>query len=108
MTRVLPHVDIFVPSIEELLFMLDRPGFESLAGPAAESDHPGRHLRASCAPGGRAQAAGVSAILIKLGDRGAYLRTGARGLAGLTGWADRELYTPGVHRADGRRDHGVG
>ncbi len=40
------------------------------------------------------QEAGVSAVLIKLGDRGAYLRTGAGGVAGLPGWAERELYTP--------------
>ncbi len=36
---------------------------------------------------------GVRAVMIKLGDRGAYLRTGA-GLPGLAGWENRELYTP--------------
>ena len=27
--RVLPYVDFFVPSVEELCFMLDRPRYES-------------------------------------------------------------------------------
>ena len=95
LTLVLPRVDLFVPSIEELLYMLDRPGFARLAGTGGGDQiirqvtftELGRLAE-------RAQDAGVSAVLIKLGDRGAYLRTGARGVAGLTGWANRELYTP--------------
>ena len=38
--------------------------------------------------------AGVAAVLIKLGGRGAYLRTGPKGLPGRGGWANRELYSP--------------
>ena len=74
LARVLPRVDVFVPSIEELLFKLDRPEFTRLAE--------------------RAHDTGVSAVLIKLGDRGAYLHTSPRGLGGAAGWAGRELYTP--------------
>jgi sugar/nucleoside kinase (ribokinase family) len=29
-----------------------------------------------------------------MGDRGAYLRTGAAGVPGITGWESRELYSP--------------
>ena len=44
-------------------------------------------------------ARGVSAVLIKLGHRGAYLRTAEGGLAGRKGWERRELYTPVFHVA---------
>ncbi len=93
--RVLPRVDLFVPSIEELLYMLDKPGFTRLAGTGGGEQIIRQVTFAELARlAERAQGAGVSAVLIKLGDRGAYLRTGARGVAGLPGWANRELYTP--------------
>ena len=41
-----------------------------------------------------ALALGPRAILIKIGDRGAYLRTGPRGMPDASGWENRELYTP--------------
>jgi sugar/nucleoside kinase (ribokinase family) len=95
LSRVLPRVDLFVPSIEELLYMLDRPGFTRLAGTGGGDQVIRAVTFADLARlAEHAQAAGASAVLIKLGDRGAYLRTGARGVAGLPGWANRELYTP--------------
>jgi sugar/nucleoside kinase (ribokinase family) len=95
LSRVLPHVDMFVPSIEELLFMLDRPAFSRLAG-SGGGDEIIRNVTFAELSGlaARAHAAGVAAVLIKLGDRGAYLSTGARGPAGARGWAHRQLYTP--------------
>jgi sugar/nucleoside kinase (ribokinase family) len=95
LSAVLPGVDIFVPSIEELLFSIDRPQFDRLAGKGggdaiitsislAEISHLAE----------RVIERGPAVILIKLGHRGAYLRCGARGLPGLDGWRDRELYTP--------------
>jgi sugar/nucleoside kinase (ribokinase family) len=95
LARVLPQVHYFVPSIEELLFMSDRPTFERLAarggGEAIVRD-------VSFADLGRladsALRQGASAVLIKLGDRGAYLRTGSSSPGGVDGWASRELYTP--------------
>ncbi len=36
----------------------------------------------------------MRAVLIKLGDRGAYLRTGPAGLAHDPSWSNRELYSP--------------
>jgi len=95
LTRVLPRVDMFVPSIEELLYMLDKPGFTRLAGTEGGDQIIRQVTFAELARlAERVQGAGVSAVLIKLGGRGAYLRTGARGVAGLSGWANRELYTP--------------
>ena len=94
MREVLPHVDIFVPSVEELLFMADRPAFESLAAGGADAIIRGVTFEHLSRLASEALDLGVSAILIKLGDRGAYLRTGARGLPELDGWAGRELYSP--------------
>ncbi|MGA2640311.1 MAG: carbohydrate kinase family protein [Spirochaetia bacterium] len=95
LSRVLPRVDLFVPSIEELLFMLDKPGFTRLAGAGG-----GEQIIRQVTFGelarlaNQAHDAGVRAVLIKLGDRGAYLHTSSRGLPGAVGWASRELYTP--------------
>ncbi len=74
--RVLPSVDMFVPSIEELLFMLDRRSFERLsANGGGEAIINGIRFDELDALAEISLARGVSAILIKLGDRGAYLRT---------------------------------
>ena len=95
LARVLPHVDLFVPSIEELLYMMDRQGFSRLAGTGGGEQIIRQVTFADLARlAERVLGAGVSAVLIKLGDRGAYLRTGPRGVAELQGWANRELYTP--------------
>jgi sugar/nucleoside kinase (ribokinase family) len=95
LARVLPRVDLFVPSIEELLFMLDPPGFTRLAGSGGGDQIIRRVTFPELARlSERAHEAGVSAVLIKLGDRGAYLHTGPRGLPGVPGWTHRELYTP--------------
>ena len=95
LSRVLPRVDLFVPSIEELLFMLDRPAFSRLAGSGGGE----QVIRQVTFPelarlAERVHDAGTPVVLIKLGDRGAYLHTGAQGLPGRAGWAGRELYTP--------------
>lgn len=84
---VLPYVDFFVPSIEELLFMLDRSRFEACrsgdAGVLGEEEV--RNL------GAQAMALGCRAIVLKEGERGIYLRSGA-GLS--QGWENRELWVP--------------
>jgi sugar/nucleoside kinase (ribokinase family) len=98
---VLPHVDVFAPSIEELLFML-RP----------------RMLAELCARGNVVEQAtpellhdlsdeliglGTKIVLIKLGARGAYLRTasaaalenlGRAAPSAKEAWARRELWAP--------------
>ncbi len=99
--RVLPAVDCFVPSIEELLFMLDRPAFNRLsAGQGGDQIIRTVTFEELGSLAERVLGFGVSAVLIKLGDRGAYLRTGARGLSAAGGlhpgveWKNRELYSP--------------
>jgi sugar/nucleoside kinase (ribokinase family) len=95
LSRVLPEVDIFVPSIEELLFMMDRPLFDRLAADGGgEAVLRGVSFADLARIGDAVLAHGVSALMIKLGDRGAYLRTARRLPALLQGWEDRELYTP--------------
>ena len=95
LARVLPAVDIFVPSIEEFLYMSDRGTFDRLAAHGGgEAIVREISLREVGRLSEKALSAGVSAVLVKMGDRGAYLRTGATGVRGLQGWAHRELYTP--------------
>jgi sugar/nucleoside kinase (ribokinase family) len=99
---VMPHVDIFLPSIEEILYMLRREtyeafmqeagGFLAQISPALLSDL-GRELLAM---GGRI-------VGFKLGERGMYVRTAGRAViegmgtaqpSDSTAWADRELWAP--------------
>lgn len=100
----LPHVDIFMPSLEEILFMLhrekfdqfyhaaDRVGFLSLVTPQLLSDL-GHELLDM----------GVKIIGLKLGERGLYVRTADRSAIGALGrarpsdvsaWANREMWSP--------------
>ncbi len=81
--RTLPYVDIFLPSLDELLFMLRRDETISTAetiisGIAAEL-----------------LSMGAGIVALKLGIRGLYLRTGGALAFDLPGrWAGRELWTP--------------
>lgn len=93
--RVLPFVDLFLPSVEELLFMLDRPRFDA-----------GTRLDASllAALATRSLEMGAAVVGLKLGEQGLYLRTAAdvarfdamgRGRpANLDAWRGRELLAP--------------
>jgi sugar/nucleoside kinase (ribokinase family) len=96
-------VDIFLPSIEEILFMLRRPDYEAL-----RSRH-GADLLQGITPdllsdvADELLALGARIVGLKLGDRGFYLRTAGRtALAGLgraapadpAAWADQELWAP--------------
>ncbi|MDR3577435.1 MAG: carbohydrate kinase family protein [Anaerolineaceae bacterium] len=100
---VMPSVDIFLPSIEELLFMMRRSTYQrllksangpllDLVTPALLTDLSSQFLQM-----------GVKMVVIKLGERGLYLRTAQQSvLAGLGNacpsdlsvWADRELWSP--------------
>ncbi len=77
LARVLPWVDIFVPSIEEILFMLEPDKYNRLLAAAAGKDMVDMvsqdlfdHLA------GRILSLGVRVLMIKAGHRGAYVRTG--------------------------------
>lgn len=74
---VLPLVDIFVPSIEELFCMLEPEQFHRLlsgteGGGLIEAIPPETYARLA----DHVLAQGVKVLLIKAGHRGAYLRTG--------------------------------
>jgi sugar/nucleoside kinase (ribokinase family) len=76
LARVLPHVDVFLPSLEEILFMLDRARFEQLArkgGPAAIVAQADVALLRRLS--GELLAMGATMVVLKLGDQGLYVRT---------------------------------
>jgi sugar/nucleoside kinase (ribokinase family) len=73
LTRVLPHVDVFVPSIGELLYMLDRPTWDRLMQKGridVAADVTRTMLRELA---GRLISMGTAVVMIKLGDQGAYM-----------------------------------
>jgi sugar/nucleoside kinase (ribokinase family) len=99
--RVLPYVDVFVPSIEELLFMLERATFETIRG-AVYSTLPGIVFRRLA---DKALGMGAQMVGIKAGSRGLYLKTrpdlGFLGRAFMMNhadvgeaWSGRELWAP--------------
>jgi len=90
LSRTLPHVDLFLPSLDELAFML-RPGLN-------ERDLQDDTLIPALAEDALAMGAGV--VVIKLGDRGLYVRTAATlPFAPDERWRARELWAP-VFRAE--------
>jgi sugar/nucleoside kinase (ribokinase family) len=77
LAATLPHVDIFTPSIEEILCMLEPAAYAGLLAGARGGDI------LDAVPedlydrlGDRILALGVKVLMIKAGHRGAYLRTG--------------------------------
>lgn len=99
---VLPYVDVFLPSFEELFFMLHRDEYERLRSEQAEGD-----VLLGATPELLGRLAdelldmGVRIVAIKLGSRGLYLRTaGEKVLEGmgrgappdLGQWAGRTLW----------------
>jgi len=96
LARVLPHVDVFLPSLDEMLALLHREA--TAAGPA------GVDGSALSALGAELLAMGAAVVGLKLGEQGLYLRSTSdpARLAGLRGavrlqpetWRGRELYSP--------------
>lgn len=98
---VLPHVDVFAPSLEELLFMLRRPTLEALAARGNVVDQATPELLHDVST--ELMNLGVKIVLIKVGARGAYLRTAAAAVIAQLGraapsdwaaWAGREMWAP--------------
>lgn len=97
--RTLPSVDVFLPSLDEILFMLDPERFDALR-------RAGEYDAASLLQDLSAQllGMGVAVVALKLGDQGLYLRTTADpGRLASMGraappdprrWAGRELLSP--------------
>lgn len=75
LATALPAVDIFAPSLDELLFMIDRPRFERVATGEPIAAVVDRGCLAELAD--TLIAMGSSVIAIKLGEHGLYLRTAA-------------------------------
>ncbi|MHC4562826.1 MAG: carbohydrate kinase family protein [Planctomycetota bacterium] len=102
LAKALPHVDVFLPSIDEILFMLDRPRFEQMEASGDFFAQVDGKLLADVSD--QLLAMGAAAVALKLGDRGLYMRTtndterlattGECDLAELEGWLGCELYGP--------------
>jgi sugar/nucleoside kinase (ribokinase family) len=96
----LPAVDIFLPSIEELLFCLDRPQYDRLAG--GDGSLVNRVTPALLhAASAELLEMGVKIVVVKLGERGLYARAApAEALRGLgravdaDAWGGREMWAP--------------
>ncbi len=100
LTGALPYVDFFVPSVEEICFMLDRPRYEEWSERAAGGEIVNVLRREDIAPlAEKCMELGVGVLLLKCGAPGLYYKTGPAArmekLHDLTGidasdWADRE------------------
>jgi len=97
----LPWVDIFLPSIEELLLMLHRADYEQLFARGSLLDHVTPVLLHGLSD--ELLEMGVPLVVIKLGERGLYLRTadrkaiekiGRAAPADPAAWAEKELWAP--------------
>ncbi len=104
--RVLPSVDLFLPSVEEVLYFLERDHFLAKRAEASEKDcsiidllEPEDYGRLS----GRLIGYGAGVVTLKSGHRGIYVRTASRErlaafgrtpASGLENWAGRELWEP--------------
>jgi sugar/nucleoside kinase (ribokinase family) len=103
--NVLPGVDVFTPSIDEILFTADRATYDRLQDAAGGGDLL-PHVTGAVlhAVSDRLLAWGAAVVLVKCGSEGAYLRTSSdRGRLAAAGalfgdraaeWAGRELFAP--------------
>jgi sugar/nucleoside kinase (ribokinase family) len=103
LARALPFVDIFMPSGEELLFMLRRSHYDELHQTFGGDPLAWFTPDLLSDLGQELLDLGVKVAVVKLGHRGLYLRTGdAAAIATLgratpsdvPGWANQELWTP--------------
>ena len=101
---VLPHVDVFLPSVEELVWMVRRETYADLAARSKGGD-----ILPQVTPDLLSDVAhqmlawGARVVVLKLGDRGLYAHTGSRAAleamgrarpADVGAWAGRELWAP--------------
>lgn len=107
--KTLPYLDIFLPSIEEAMFMLDRERFLTMkeaVGGAEIIDH--LHGDDYSTLADELLAYGAAIVALKSAHRGFYVKTGsAERLAAMgpaapadvAAWANRELWCPAYHVA---------
>lgn len=118
--RALPHIDIFLPSLEELLFMLHRDEYDRLMA-ACSGRNPIDFVNFDRIPqlADELIAMGARVIVLKLGKKGLYLRT-ADSVVGIgralpdnaPDWANRELlfapyYTRQIRSTTGAGDNAI-
>ncbi len=102
LARTLPYVDLFLPSVEELLFMLRRDRFDQLTVQVGAANVLGAlAVEEIVSLADESLAMGAKIVLLKAGIRGVYLRTATtlselgRGVpTDLDAWANRQLWTP--------------
>lgn len=102
--RTLPDVDVFLPSLEEILFMLDRPRHDALMENSSGEIVSAIEGEQLSEIGQRLIDLGVAIAVLKLGSQGLYVRTssdakrltsiGAGVLSDPYNWLDRELMVP--------------
>lgn len=107
--KVLPYVDIFEPSIEEITFMVDRTLFDKRKIQTKGKDPVHAYSPSDCTKISEILLSlGVKIVVIKCGIRGLYLRTAHKKQIGSMGtvypgdiniWSDRELWA-GTFKAD--------
>ncbi len=100
--KTLPHVDLFLPSYEEIMYMIARDKFEQMGGNSNPHD-----LLEHFDPGllsvlsDKLLNYGAKIVVIKCGEKGFYIRTaekeklltiGKTKPADLDNWADREIH----------------
>ncbi len=101
--RVLPFVDVFCPSLDEITYMLDPAGYADSAGTSPTASSPTKSsVLAETAE--TLLDMGACVVVLKLGEAGLYLRTSpdpdrwtrfGRGAPANQGiWVDRELLAP--------------
>lgn len=103
LTATLPYVDVFLPSAEEILFMLHRPLFEQFAA-LPDTTRPLQHITPTLVSemGQQLLALGAKIVALKLGERGLYLRTASADVLSrmsqyeidVAEWSNRELWIP--------------
>jgi len=111
LTRTLPFTDLFFPSIEEILFMLDRPVFDSITeqvnttGISFIDAYDLHHLKSLS---DQILDMGCAIVVIKMGYKGLYMRTksaervaavGKAAPEDISEWASREWFAPSYHVA---------
>jgi len=102
--KTLPFVDLFAPSIEEILYMADRELYQALMADAKNGDIipliAPQHLHRIC---DRLSEWGAKILLIKLGERGLFLQTpGIEQMENLKshcdfqfeGWENQQIWSP--------------
>ena len=105
--RILPHIDIFLPSIEEAFYMLEKDAFLEMHRQHSGADMidlftPDDYTRLA----DRLLAMGTKMTSLKSGHRGFYVKTGSKETLTSMGdaqpadagnWSQRELWCPAFH-----------